>query len=63
LFVFSAAREKRRLEVHDMKPLLILVLLFGVSLFAGAQSTVETKHHRDERIRWWREARFDMFIA
>ena len=45
-----------------MKPLLILVLLFGVPLFAGAQATVETKDHRDERMRWWREARFGMFI-
>ena len=58
----TEAREKIRLEVHDMKPLLILVLLFGVPLFAGAQATVETKDHRDERMRWWREARFGMFI-
>lgn len=41
--------------------LLIVSFLFGSPL-AAQQSFVETKAQRDERMRWWRDARFGMFI-
>ena len=46
-----------------MKLLLIFVVLLGSSSFVSAQqSNVETKARRDARMRWWRDARFGMFI-
>ena len=41
---------------------LLIVSVFLSSPLAAQQSFVETKAQRDERMRWWREARFGMFI-
>jgi alpha-L-fucosidase len=44
----------------------LLTALVLVSFLPGspsfAQQNTETKAQRDERMRWWREARFGMFI-
>ena len=55
-----------------MKRLLILALLLGLSapslalhaqrLSSNVTAEPETKAQRDQRMRWWREARFGMFI-
>jgi alpha-L-fucosidase len=45
-----------------MRILLVLVLLLGLTPAYGLAATVETKAQRDQRMRWWREARFGMFI-
>jgi alpha-L-fucosidase len=39
---------------------LLLVAAFAFSIFAQTQS--ETPQQRDQRMQWWREARFGMFI-
>ena len=41
---------------------LIPILLAIVSLFAASAAFAETKDERDARMKWWREARFGMFI-
>ena len=51
-----------------MKPFLTICLLLTVGTAAFAQPKpsgalkAETKAQRDERMRWWRDARFGMFI-
>jgi alpha-L-fucosidase len=46
-----------------MRLLLVFILLLACSgAVCGQQSMVETKAQRDQRMRWWREARFGMFI-
>ena len=50
-----------------MKRLLLIALVFVFSCSISAQQlaapvNTETKTQRDERMRWWREARFGMFI-
>jgi alpha-L-fucosidase len=42
--------------------LLGLALLLVYCGFVTAQPALETKAQRDQRMRWWREARFGMFI-
>ena len=57
-----------KLTRKEMKLLLILLLLLTCSTFVCAQretpveTLVETKTQHDERMQWWREARFGMFI-
>lgn len=45
-----------------MKILLGLALLLVCCGLVTAQPSMETKTQRDQRMRWWREARFGMFI-
>lgn len=45
-----------------MKVLVALALVLASCLLLVAQPTVETKEQRDQRMHWWREARFGMFI-
>jgi alpha-L-fucosidase len=45
-----------------MKVLLALALVLASCLLLVAQPTVETKEQRDQRMHWWRDARFGMFI-
>ena len=40
----------------------ILVLSSGHAVSAQSSAPVETKEQRDARMKWWREARFGMFI-
>jgi alpha-L-fucosidase len=39
-----------------------LLQLIGSPAIAGAQAQAETTAQRDARMRWWREARFGMFV-
>ncbi len=46
-----------------MKKILLLLYVIIAFLITNAQDfTQETKQQRDERMEWWREARFGMFI-
>ena len=47
--------------MHRILPLGMLLLLFTGAV-VNAQSKPEEKAQRDARMKWWREARFGMFI-
>jgi alpha-L-fucosidase len=57
----------RLLQEKTGRILGLILLILTLSIHAGAQCTYdpyanETKEQRDERMAWWREARFGMFI-
>src|SRR3982751_6396623 len=41
---------------------MFVLALAGSAVFAADPTTQETKDQRDARMKWWREARFGMFI-
>src|SRR5213075_692785 len=44
---------------------LFLLILFALNLIANSQTKnflSETKQQKDQRMKWWRDARFGMFI-
>ncbi len=45
-----------------MKKIILLFLLFCFTLSNIYSQSKETKEEKDERMKWWREARFGMFI-
>ncbi len=46
-----------------LNPAIVIALLFILVTLGYAQSPgPETKQQREERMKWWREARFGMFI-
>src|SRR4051812_23464896 len=46
---------------HAFTCIVIVALVLACTSFAQAQQS-ESKDHRDARMKWWREARFGMFI-
>jgi alpha-L-fucosidase len=50
------------LRVLALAVVFIVVSLPGIALAKSAGDQIETKAHRDARMKWWREARFGMFI-
>ena len=41
---------------------LLLLLLISFCVLSAEDFTNETKQERDERMQWWRDARFGLFI-
>ena len=57
-----AVRGKRKAIVkHRVIPFVIRIICAGACL-VSALSAAETKEQHDARMKWWREARFGLFI-
>ena len=57
----SLAAKRQKIYMRKTFPLLLLAALF-CALGAVTPATAETKIQRDNRMAWWRDAKFGMFI-